>query len=510
VLACLLLHLVHYLVSFVNCTYLCCLSHLGEDEIGQHLPFINRVELDKLAEEFSVEDGKLKNAAVKIRYFMMGSETTKNMWQNAKAVKTGEDLVSPSSPGTFSTVIAEDVLFVAPMGAPVPDFILPVGSLTAFLTDHVIFELENIMKNANLFSEVRSKSFSRRIELPDKVETTTGRFEYVADVNGLAIPAMLEFLSSATCTMYSELARAGLKGQISQQFRDLPKPKDMNIENPSQFLKLAAVYQAGGNGSSYFIFCPPLNLFVSIRNRIPRTSFLNIYTFFLIAGLTAGFIAKVTQLKATKYNWLKSEISQQCVDRLAENIPDRDEATFEVLVEHAFYSDVYSALPGPAQMIVLQGLLDIQTSTTIWEIKCVNQLQLAHRLQLSLYAWLCKKTREDTNFQYRLLNVVTNECLELNCNDSSNDTVLDEMVGILVTHYFRSTVMCNDQAFVDQHTDVLKDPKLVFGGVRSPCSSMSPSPDPKRKADGVNSSKPPCSSKLFKSDPCSSKLFFDC
>ncbi len=231
----------------------------------------------------------------------------------------------------------------------------------------------------------------------------------------------------------------------------------------------------------------------------------------------------MTQLKATTYNWLNSGISQRCVDRLAENIPDHDEATFEVLVEHAFTV----ALPGPAQMIgesspqpkpkpkpkpkvVLQGLLDIQTSTTIWEIKCVEQLQLEHRLQLCLYAWLCKKTRKEKKFQYRLLNVLTNECLELNWNDSSNETVLDEMVDLLVNHHFRSPVPCTDEAFVKQHTNVLKDPKLVFGGVRSPCSSLSRSPDAKRKADGVNPSTPPCSSKLFKSEPSRSKLFFDC
>ncbi len=154
-------------------------------------------------------------------------------------------------------MIAEGFLLAAPIEAHVPDEVISVNKLTDFLTEHIKIELENIMKNANLFSEVRPKSFSRLIELPHKVETKPGMFEYIADLNGLAIPAMLEFrvsrnLSSDTCTMYSELVKKKtcLKKQISEQFRDLPKPKDMNIDDPSQFLKLAAVYQAGGNGSS--------------------------------------------------------------------------------------------------------------------------------------------------------------------------------------------------------------------------------------------------------------------
>jgi hypothetical protein len=31
------------------------------------------------------------------------------------------------------------------------------------------------------------------------------------------------------------------------------------------------------------------------------------------------------------------------------------------------------------------------------------------------------KTRKDVNFEYRLLNVVTNECIELNCNSCNSE-----------------------------------------------------------------------------------------
>jgi hypothetical protein len=44
--------------------------------------------------------------------------------------------------------------------------------------------------------------------------------------------------------------------------------------------------------------------------------------------------------------------------------------------------------------VEVEGLVDVLTEDTLWEVKCVGSLVDEHYLQLAVYAWLWKKTKE--------------------------------------------------------------------------------------------------------------------
>ena len=91
--------------------------------------------------------------------------------------------------------------------------------------------------------------------------------------------------------------------------------------------------------------------------------------------------------------------------------------------------------------IKLKGLIDIESESTIWEIKCVQNLTDEHFIQLGIYAWLCRQNNEEKEF-YKLLNVLNGEIWEISKNN------LKEMIDILLSYYFRKVEDEDDEKFI--------------------------------------------------------------
>lgn len=229
------------------------------------------------------------------------------------------------------------------------------------------------------------------IDMPSTAPGNQSSVEEVSDLNGLAIPAMLEVdvqwgqqtedislkPKTKTCSMYSLLKLASqemtengdlvMHSSVREKLRELKKPVDMTA--PADFLKLAAVYQAG-------------------------------------AGVSRkGYISRLVQLQG--YDWMTLSSALACLNNLRMAIPDYRSAKFEYLMQEIVVGK-------EAKGIMLQGQADIVTPAVLWEVKCVQSLLEVHFLQLGLYAWLWRRNMEVMDHSYFwvvLLSLTISFCL---------------------------------------------------------------------------------------------------
>jgi hypothetical protein len=222
--------------------------------------------------------------------------------------------------------------------------------------------------------------------VPDKVKVVFNGMtieQPVSSLTGIAIPCLLGTGGRTPGKRMYEAIQgffAGLEAEkkrvhpLEESFRKLEPPRaDLP---PSWFLEAAALWRA-------------------------------------TASLDPGNTFLFSQLEPKGWDWLKPAEGQRCKERLqqlCEGIahPGTEE---EVVLENA--ESANSAYYGDFQCM-LQGQLDLVTSSCVWELKCYSQRDLGEddRLQLAMYAylWLCN---ENEPKQFKLLNVLSGQVLEL-------------------------------------------------------------------------------------------------
>jgi hypothetical protein len=223
------------------------------------------------------------------------------------------------------------------------------------------FREENQRNCSALLSFEILDSKKEKIVIANTAKGKANLCEDVAELNGLAIPAMLEvscgddFMRDRKCRMYEaihNLSPDELHPILKEKINGLCKLSDM--ESPAHYLELAAVYIAS-------------------------------------AGLDSkGYISRVSQLKS--FDWMSPSTADKCLLRLKETIEDYKNSSFEVFLSQSF--NVTATKKNPAETVTIVGMVDILSPTTLWEIKCVNELTPNHLLQLATYAWLWKTTKE--------------------------------------------------------------------------------------------------------------------
>ena len=386
---------------------------VAEAKEGEHLPFLRRELLNELAAS--------SNPCVVVKCFSgfnqssttVGSSTTDTQspllsvkgWTTSflqPLISYAKKLVSMVRPAR-----KED-------SYPLPDdheVSLSATTLTRYLPELTV------SKALKLLNPVTLRHKQSLIRIPVKVGGSLGGkelVESVSDLNGLAIPAMLEVECGDVpeCSMFNQLLAVSntdvenrrMHPKILQHFKRLREPKDM--ETPAHFLELAAIYQAG-------------------------------------AGIgSRGYISKATQLKS--FAWMSQQQADACLTVLRGALGgeiDRHPPEFEYMILKQL--EYTSAKEGTVN-VTIAGSVDILTPATLWEIKCVTEIDSAHLLQLGVYAWLWNKEKRKAlgDRQFRLLNVLTGEIVQINCNK------LDEFVELLLKTHFRSNKKLDDAEFL--------------------------------------------------------------
>jgi len=249
----------------------------------------------------------------------------------------------------------------------------------------------------------------------------TGLYEDVADLNGIALPCLfwdrIKEKDDAS-TLYTLIGNmlADLKSNEHVFLKHKYQEIDANACSATDYLYLA-------------------NLYVAVQEKL---------------------YFKMTQISRDEYDWLSEEVVESCIQRLEKVIACEPVLAHEhVLVhtkmeeEHAHIDTILYPFFGEKERYRFSARLDMITETTVWEIKCTQQLTFDHRLQVLIYAWLWRLvpvTGHGSEKKIKIFNIKSGEILELRATTDELTCVIVE----LLRGKYTKPVALSDTEFMHQ------------------------------------------------------------
>lgn len=238
------------------------------------------------------------------------------------------------------------------------------------------------------------------INLPLEIKTNNNLLESVSYLNGLAIPMIYETtLHNNTSSILTYLKSNYIK--ISNFHK-----KKLNIVINSKLISI-----------SQSLYCA------------------NLYN-----SLITGYTCHLEQIY--NYNWISKEHIDITNSRLAKYISNK--AIFEI------------PLTGTLSNLYINGQIDILENNTLWEIKCVKQLEHSHHLQGILYIWIYYQNF-DKLLPVNIFNILTNEIIQIKIDTLNN---LENIIQYVVHQRFiKQEIDISDSVFIT-HNSKYKDFKI--------------------------------------------------
>jgi len=272
-----------------------------------------------------------------------------------------------------------------------------VTDLLRHLNACVIEHLMTMIKYSTI--EVKSEI----INIPARVQTKDERWEYVADLNGIAIPAFYEMIKKGIPTILK------------------------HIENNLQE-----------------IYPEHITRINEIKIRINQQEYIQediLYLACIYDSIFNGYGSRREQLtKYTKFSWIEKYSFDQALERLNSKL--KPDAVFETHYERRF---------GNTNIL---GCIDAIQNDELWELKCTHTLDDIHIIQLAIYSWLCS----DTKSKLYLFNILTNELIRID-----SITNKDEFINYIITSKYGNLVKMSDDEFIKNiRMDVVQDELLKY------------------------------------------------
>jgi len=255
------------------------------------------------------------------------------------------------------------------------------------------------------------------VVFPADIKTSSSTFEEVSDINGLAIPAMLDNPDSNQNAIYKAV-------------------NDFVVKlKESSFGKLHPLVEAF---KKVVYPCKEIKDWLYLSN--------------LYIALRSEYYYKINQIK--EYNWLNEDIVKNCHKNITNNINIRKNTIFERPIGITYKHSTYGIMK-------ICGCIDIDDKNNIWELKCVDELTIEHKLQLIVYCWLCRQNNIQFDDGYCigtrdcfLLNIKTGEVLELIAfNDGyleyiNESDALEQIMDLLFDNKYLNKKQLNDNDFI--------------------------------------------------------------
>jgi len=291
--------------------------------------------------------------------------------------------------------------------------------LIKFIPDYILDIITPIIEHIFV-----SGSPSHEITIPSVIQTRKGFFEAVSDLNGIAIPCMFyDSLSIATQSnvLYTmvENSLLEMKEYEHEYLKKIVKDLPTVCETIDDYLFLANVNN-------------------SIQERL---------------------YFKVKQIERDEYTWLSTEVVNQCMERLNLVIGgEPGNKTSEFMLIHHSMEDAHAKIDQllapyfpESYRFRFSAILDLVTDTSVWELKCTENINLDHKLQLIIYAWLWKMMDKPAK-EFKLFNVTTGELYTLN---SGLDEELNTIVIALLRGKYDEQTVKTDAEFIAMCQDYL-------------------------------------------------------
>ena len=306
-------------------------------------------------------------------------------------------------------------------------------------TDLIKFVPEHVLELISPWVEDMFVNISDEIpDISNPIEMTgvilckkTGLYEDVADLNGIALPCLfwdrikLKENNSTLC----EAPVSTLYTLIGSMLADLKSNEHVFLKRKYQEIT-ANMCQGVANASDYLYLA---NLYVAVQEKL---------------------YFKMTQISRDEYNWLSEDVVESCMQRLEKVVACVGVLAHEqVLIhpkmeeEHAQIDSTLNSFFGERERYRFSARLDLISETTVWEIKCTQQLTFDHRLQVLIYAWLWRLVPgNDSEKKIKIFNIKSGEILELRATTEELTRVIVE----LLRGKYTKPVALSDTEFMHQ------------------------------------------------------------
>lgn len=282
--------------------------------------------------------------------------------------------------------------------------------LTKFISESVLEEITALLDR--LF--IKESSEFEEIPLPTTVQTSSGFYEDVSDLNGIAIPALLyDYISSlydtteepVTCILYKMIKENLAQTKPNKHLFLKNQPLVKECENIGDYLYMANVLEAAQE-KLYF---------------------------------------KVKQINRDEYTWLSANHLSECKKRMM-NILRKEIQKREPKMEHSIvsYDDEYASdrinealKPFMTDRFAFSARVDLLTHKTLWELKCTGEITTEHMIQTVIYAWIMRTIDPMFSKDVKIFNIRLGLVLKLEASIEDLTTIV---VSILKGKYERAPV----------------------------------------------------------------------
>jgi hypothetical protein len=136
------------------------------------------------------------------------------------------------------------------------------------------------------------------------------------------------------------------------------------------------------------------------------------------------------------YTWMTTNEIEPCMEILSDHLMSTD-TQYEVVIPEQI-----------CKQATIRGRIDAysENASTLWEIKCTDTLDMAHDIQLGVYAWMFSKAfpQRFNEISFHLLNIRTGECRKI-VTKAAN---LDSMMHFLIAEKTRRLIVKTDEEFI--------------------------------------------------------------
>lgn len=267
-------------------------------------------------------------------------------------------------------------------------------------TEMIKFIPESILDDISIVLDkifIREPLMKYELNIPSIIETKSGFYEEVSDLNGIAIPVMY----------YDFLLKAWNNNDTSVMIDIL----NINIENigeiKNEFLKKT----------------------IEKLPKIIESISDYLYLSNICLAIQESLYFKLKQIAPDEYNWLSEATVMECKNRLKNTVGKDCQNEMPKIEEYIIYSSMdeqhvqIDHLLSPlfdGRKFRFTARVDIITENILWELKCTSEISIDHKLQLVIYAWLWNMRVNPDGFQntdekiFKIYNIKTNELLTLN------------------------------------------------------------------------------------------------
>jgi len=120
---------------------------------------------------------------------------------------------------------------------------------------------------------------------------------------------------------------------------------------------------------------------------------------------------------------------------------------FEVTIISDELADCYVHTHNVFGQIHIVSRLDAIDSKTVWEFKCVDNLNLDHKLQIIIYAWVYSKSLMDKLYgkkDFILLNIKSGQMLKLKLNHY----LIEQIIELIFQDKYGQKIELDDDEFI--------------------------------------------------------------